>query len=188
MLFGTLITNENEKKHNPKTELEKVSEEYYMLIYKYCRKKLQTNVEDIDDVTNDIFVLFCEKWNSLHKENIRAWLHRAADNIIKKFHDKNKRRHREFEYIDDLDDFTVNSLAYNQDFENISDKNINTYRNEILNELSDKERELFEMVFTERLSYGEISEQLMISKDNLKNRVYRLRQKINKAVYAKINI
>ena len=188
MLFVILITNENPEKNNQKAELEKVSEEYYMLIYKYCRKKLQTNEAHAYDATNDVFVLLCEKWDSFHnKDNIRAWLHRAADNIIKKFHSKNKKIHRELKYIDDLDDFTANSLSYEQDFENISEDNIEVYRDEILNELNDRERELFDIVFTERLPYNEICNELSITKENLKKQLYRLRQKINEAVFEKIN-
>jgi len=187
MLFGIVATDETKKKHNPKAELEKASEEYYMPIYKYCRKKLRTNEAYAYDLTHEVFVLLCEKWDSLHKDNIKAWLHRAADNRIKKFYDKAQKRRREIEYIDDLDDLTANGLSYEQDFENISGDDIERYKDKILDELSDKEKELFGMVFTERLPYGEISEQLSISRDTLKNRVYRLRQKINEAVHTKIH-
>jgi len=186
MIFWIITTPEIQKK-NSRTELENVSEQYYMLIYKYCYKKLDSNESYSSDVTNDVFVLLCEKWDNLHKDNVKAWLYRTADNMLNDFFRKNKKRRKELTYIDDLDDFTVNNLTYEQDFDNVSDDDIEIYKDEILNGLSEGEKELFNLVFTERIPYNEIYEQLYISRENLKKRLYRLRQKITEAAYEKIN-
>jgi len=185
MLFGMLIVTENHKKGNSKSELESISELHYMAIYKYCYTRLRSN-EHCYDVTNDVFVILCEKWDKLSKENIKAWLYRTANNEIKKFFRKHKKRLSEIEYIENLDDFKANSLTYEQDFENISDEVIDEHRDEILDGLSGGEKELYDMVFTKKLSYDEVCDRLSITKDVLKSRVYRLRQKINEAVHAKI--
>ena len=180
MLFGILITNENQKKKSSKEELEKAAEQYYLLIYKYCHLKLQSNESDTYDITNEVFVVLCEKWDNLKKENIKAWLYRTADNLLKEFFRKHKKITNELKYIEDLDDYTANSLIYEQSFENISEYDIETYKDEVLDELSDKEKELFDMFFSEKLSYRDICERLYISKENLKKRLYRLRQKNNR--------
>ena len=187
MIFWILTTNEKQKKKNSKEELENVSEQYYMLIYKYCYKKLNSNESYSSDVTNEVFVLLCEKWDKLQKEHIKAWLYRTADNLFNEFFRKNKKRLKELIYIDDLDDLTINNLIYEQNFENISDDDIDIYRDEIMHGLSESEKELFNMVFTEKIQYNEICGQLDISRESLKKRLYRLKQKITERVYVKIN-
>ena len=187
MIFWIINTNEKQKKNNPRAELENVTEQYYMPIYKYCYKRLYYNESYAYDITNEVFILLCEKWDSLQKENIKAWLYRTAENLLKQFFRKNNKLHEEVIYIDDLDDSTKNNLTYEQDFENINNDDIEIYKNEILNKLSESEKELFNLVFTERLPYIEICEQYSISRENLKKRLYRLRQKITERGYVKIN-
>jgi len=185
IFLGILISNEN-RGGKSRAELEHVSEQYYLLIYKYCHLKLQANESDSYDITNEVFVLLCEKWDILEKENIKSWLYRTADNILKEFFRKHKKRTNELKYIEDLDDYMANSLIYEQSFENISEEDIEIYKDELLDELSDKEKKLFDMVFSEKLSYREICERLDISRENLKKRLYRLRQKITESVYTKV--
>jgi len=187
MLFRVVVTDEKQKKNNSKAELEKVSEENYILIYKYCKSRLNASESDSYDITNDVFLLLCEKWDHLEKDNIKAWLYRTADNRLMEFSRKNRKTMNEFTYIDDLDDFTINNLSYEQNFNYMSDDDIEKNKDEILNELPGKDRKLFEMVFIEKLPYETICKELSISKDNLRTRVYRLRQKINEAVYVKIH-
>lgn len=186
MIFRMLINNENQKS-NSNTELEKISKEYYLPVYKYCNVKLGAEKSYSDDITDEIFALLCEKWDSLRKENVKAWIYRTADNIIKEFLRKHRKQLEEFAYIEDLDDFTVNKLTYDQDFESINNDDIETYRGEILSDLSDDERELFDAVFVKKLPHKEICEQFSLSKENLKKRLYRLRKKLTESVYVKIN-
>ena len=186
-----LLTNENKKRDNSKKELEKVSEEYYMPIYKYCNIRLESGKSYSYDITNEVFVLLCEKWDSLRKENIRAWLYRTADNMIKEFLRKHRTQMKKIKYIEDLDDYTADNLTYEQNFDDTDDKSndedTEIYKNEILNALSDEEKELFHMFYTKKLSYEEICGKLNISKENLKKRLYRFRKKITDAVYIKFN-
>jgi len=86
-----------------------------------------------------------------------------------------------------IDDLEENRLSYEQNFENTSENAIEQHKEEILDDLPDKDRELFEMLYVEKLSYDDICDQLDITKENLYKRIYRLRQKINEAVYAKIH-
>jgi len=189
MVFGMLMVAENQKNFSSfdsKRELENISEQYYMLIYKYCYIRLESKNMYSYDITNEVFVLLCEKWDSLKKENVRAWLYRTADILLKAFFRKQQKIRKELAYIEDLDGFTADSLTYEQDFENISDEEIEIYRDEVLDSLSESERELFDMVFTEKLPYGEICEQLLLSRETLKKRLYRLRQKITGAAGKKV--
>jgi len=186
-MLGTLIDNKNQKSGISNAELERISKEYYLPVYKYCNVKLGDEKSYSDDVTDEIFALLCEKWDSLRKENVKAWIYRTADNIIKEFLRKHRKQLEELAYIEDLDDFTVNKLTYDQDFESINNDDIDTYRGEILSELSDEERELFYAVFVKKLPRKEICEQFSLSKENLKKRLYRLRKKLTESVYVKIN-
>lgn len=187
MLSEPVKSSESQKKYEPKSDLEKVTEEYYSHILHYCYGKMQTKSEYASDITHEVFAILCEKWQHLHKEDIKAWLFRTADIKINEFFRKHKKTRNELTYIEDLDDFEHNRLSYHQDFENISDEEIEKHRDEILAELSDKERYLFDLFYIEKLSYKEICHELFISEHNLTKRLYRLRQKINEAVSLKIN-
>ena len=185
ILAEMLITGEN--RSNSKAELERVSEEYYMSIYKYCYIHLKSASSNSYDVTNEIFALLCEKWDSLENENIRAWLYRTADNIIKKFRRENGKIRKKLLYIEDLDQIAFNDLTYEQDFDKMSDDDIEKYKSDIMNELSGRDKELYKMVFKDKLPYSEICGRLHITRDTLIKRVYRFRQKIKKAAYTKIH-
>jgi len=75
MLFGILTTDENHKKTSPREEADKIAEESYMQIYKYCRLELADKHEYAYDITNDVFVVLYEKWDSLKNEHIQTWVH-----------------------------------------------------------------------------------------------------------------
>ena len=188
IMFGITINSDEQNSGKSKAELERVSEESYMQIYRYCYKSLESKEEYAYDITNEVFVLLCEKWDSLEKERIKAWLYRAADNLLKEFFRKHRKRLKELTSIEETGEYGGHHLSYEQNFDNISDDDIERYRDEILDALSDDEKDLFDMVFTEKMPYDEICGELFISKGTFKKRLYRLRQKIGEAVYAKIHM
>jgi len=169
---------------NDKKEIEQVFLEYYTPICKYCASRMPKHISYSEDIANEAFVLLCKKWHGLEKRNIRAWLYRTADNLIKEFFRKTKKEALNLEYIENSD--AANNLIYEQDFENISDDDIEIIKNRILSGLSDADKKIFAMNFIEKLPHKEIGQKLLISEEAVKKRVYRLKQKIISKINEKI--
>lgn len=71
------------------TECRKIIDRYYNEIYSYCFTKLKYNKHSAEDCTQEVFVIFFQKHQKLDENNIRIWLYRTADNIIKTYLRKN---------------------------------------------------------------------------------------------------
>jgi RNA polymerase sigma-70 factor (ECF subfamily) len=128
-----------------------------------------------EDIVNNVFELFCKKWNSLENKNYKSWLYETANNLLKNFYKKQKRKKEKETYIDES---IIETLSYEQNFENINDDEIEKYKIEILEILTEKERQLFDMKYVKKLSRAQISEKLHIPENTVKQRLYRLREKI----------
>ena len=55
---------------------------YYNDIYHLCLSRLKKE-ENAADVTQEVFLLFQEKYEGLEDEYIKAWLYKVANNKIK---------------------------------------------------------------------------------------------------------
>jgi len=62
-----------------------IANKYYQSIYNYCFVRLN-NEQSAKDCTQEIFLIMYKKMDKLDlSENIRAWLYRTAENIIKNY-------------------------------------------------------------------------------------------------------
>ena len=69
---------------------EKIIQTYYKEIYSYCFAKLSYRQHPAEDCTQEVFIVFFSKHEKLSgTDNIRLWLYRTADNIIKAYIRKN---------------------------------------------------------------------------------------------------
>ena len=71
------------------TDCRKIIDKYYNEIYSYCFIKLKYNKHSAEDCTQEVFVIFFQKHEKLYENNIKIWLYRTADNIIKTYLRKN---------------------------------------------------------------------------------------------------
>jgi RNA polymerase sigma factor (sigma-70 family) len=63
-----------------------IIEKYYREIFSYCYAKLGYSHHSAEDCTQEVFVVFFTKHERLDEtDNIRLWLYRTADNVIKAF-------------------------------------------------------------------------------------------------------
>lgn len=63
-----------------------IIEKYYREIFSYCYAKLGYSHHSAEDCTQEAFVVFFTKHERLDEtDNIRLWLYRTADNVIKTF-------------------------------------------------------------------------------------------------------
>lgn len=149
------------KYENPFDEIVK---QYYNPIFRYCFVRLQ-NEADAYDCTQEVFIIFYQKMDKLKlSENIRAWLYRTADNVMKNFRRKNK------EHIP-LDDIAEVAVEDNYSVES-----------SLEGVVSEQEYEILKSFYVDNESIELISKRIGISSDAAYKRIYRIKAKIIKYI------
>lgn len=72
---------------------------YYNDIYHLCLSRLKKE-ENAADVTQEVFLLFQEKYEGLEDEYIKAWLYKVANNKIKEQFRAIAKREKELELFE----------------------------------------------------------------------------------------
>jgi len=168
-----LFSIHNGKNNSSNQELNDICEKYYSDIHHYCTTRL--DISYAENITNEVFLIFCKKWHTLENKNYNVWLYKTANNLLKNYYKKQKQKIEKEIYIDDS---VVEILSYEQDFDNISEYEIEEYKNKILGNLLENDWQLFIMKYIDKLSSVEISEKLSISENAVNQRVFRIREKI----------
>lgn len=112
-----------------------IIEKYYRSIYAYCFTQLNYSNFSADDCTQEVFLLMIKKRKKLDfSDNIKLWLYRTADNVIRNYKRKNR----------NLADIDVDSLEIpvENDFEITSDNSSG-----VLDKLSDEELRLVQAYY-----------------------------------------
>lgn len=69
---------------------EQIMEKYYREMYNYFFAKLRYNRQSAEDCTQELFMILLKKHEVLDEnDNIRIWLYRTADNVMKTYRRKN---------------------------------------------------------------------------------------------------
>lgn len=156
----------------------KIADLYYDCIYQLCHSRLKRE-EDAFDVTQEVFLLFQEKYNELEDDYIKAWLYKVADNKIKEQFRAIAKRERELIYGTVFDVQKSTDILYETQEDNkITPEELEERKEGILDSLTEKELELFEMVYTKHMEYKELAKALNVSEGAVRTRVYRLNLKI----------
>lgn len=150
--------------------------EFEQDVKRLCMIKLSSNKSAVDDVVSDVFFALCifvEKNGS--PNNPKAWLYSVTYNKInEKFRSlyKNKDRKLCFEY--------EYELSYDYDFENdVLDKLfIDELKSSLKEKLNDDETKLYNYLYNQNLTLSQTADLLKISKSAVKQRKYRLNNKI----------
>lgn len=149
---------------------------YYNSLINYCIAK-NIREQDADDIVSEAFARAYEKSEQvfpLNEKQQRAWLYSAVSLIIKEEFSKNK-----LTAFSELD-FIENYAQEKNDIDEFHDNdNFDTCLREIRENLgSDKERELFELIFDKKIDYKTLSEKYGITPDNCRVMISRFRSKI----------
>ena len=151
---------------------------HYDDVYQLCLSRLKRE-EDAFDVTQEVFLFFQEKYNELEDVYIKAWLYAVANNKIKEQFRAIAKREKELIFGTVFGSQTNTDILYEMEEDNkITPEEIEEKKQGILSSLSDKELELFEMVYTKHMEYEELAKALDISEHAVRARVYRLKLKI----------
>lgn len=151
---------------------------YYNDIYHLCLSRLKKE-ENAADVTQEVFLFFQEKYNELEDDYIKAWLYKVADNKIKEQFRAIAKREKELIYGTVFGSQTSTDILYEMEEDNkVTPEELEQKKKSILSSLSEKELELFEMVYTKQMEYKELAKAFNVSEHAVRARVYRLRLKI----------
>ena len=151
---------------------------YYDDVYRLCLSRLKKE-ENAADVTQDVFLFFQERYKELDDKHIRAWLYSVANNKIKEQFRAIAKREKELVFGAVFGSSTSTDILYEMEEDNkITPEEIENKKKHILDSLTEKELELFEMVYTKHMEYKELAKAFDISEHAVRARVYRLRLKI----------
>lgn len=159
-------------------QTEQYAEQYYHEILQYCSKRLP--LQDAEDVTQEVFLLFQKKSVDLEEKNIRAWLYGVA---TKKSFAKYRENQKAARHLTDLDSADTQALVCVPDPEEKEQNfDIEALKAAILAKLSQAELELYKLVHIDKEKYADIAQKLNISTKAASVRIVRMREKIKKYV------
>ena len=147
-----------------------IIEKYYREIFSYCYAKLGYSHHSAEDCTQEVFVVFFSKHERLDEtDNIRLWLYRTADNVIKTFVRKSPPSAVSIE-----DSPEAMNIADSGGFAEVSDSPLDI--------LEPEERQLLEIYYDS--DYGQRTEaekKLGISLPALYRKVHKIKKKLRAA-------
>ncbi len=152
------------------------------IITRLCRERLGNESWEVDDVLS---VTAHQLWDEISRsDKEKSWGRRSveiADHAVKRKLTELKRKNRyEISLYSGLSDsgvyreYSYEGISLGSDTEEIKEK--------ILGRLSGKERELFEMIYDNKMKYKDIAEKLGISEGAVKQKNFRLRRKITEMI------
>lgn len=157
------------KQANEKLDL--AYKEYYNDLLRFCNSRLK-NQHQADDCVQECFLVLYKRFlknDEIH--NVKLYLYKIADNVIKSQWRKNK-KNDEIVDIDALAEvLTVNSTQFESlDFENLDEK--------FSSALNENEYLVYKLKYIEDKSIKQISEETGLSFETVAKRLSRIRNKL----------
>ena len=163
-----------------KIKADLIAKTHYESVYKFCLVNLNHNTHDAQDITQEVFLLFQEKSDSLEDFNIKGWLFKTAHLKIKEY---NRKLNREINNTV-LEDFNIadesaNVCAMLEELNTFDSEDLEKYRNIIFDKLNEKEQILYQKRYIENKSHKQIAEELKTNHKNVSVMISRLNKKLN---------
>lgn len=164
--------------------IKELIKDYYKNIYAFCLTQLE-DADDAHDAVQSVFTLMIERADKLEDNHMKAWLFEVAARSVRNILRQRKRRAKFISFEESYDDIILlEDSSFDFERDSVSEKEILAEKEIILAELSDKERELYQLIYNDKLKQKEISQVLGISLKAVSVRSYRLREKIKKLAQA----
>lgn len=175
--------NYSGNKNDSELSLQDILEKYYSPIWMNNFYLLFQSKSDADDVTQSVFLVLLEKWDSIDRTNVGAWLYGVARRKLYEFY-----RQKKIEGVTVFSAEILNAIIKQDDyFENdtyfkLSEEIILKIKSEILDSLSHDEIKLYNDYFVKGMSYEDIMKLYSLSYSAAASRVHRLKDKLNHLV------
>ena len=156
---------------------EKIAEQYYVDVYKFCCSRCR-DPQVAQDITQETFLVFMQKKESLTDINICAWLINVANN---KLHEWYRKKSIESNYVSiyDVNVSSADQLVLDEPFE---EEEFDAFQQKILNILNDQEKKLFIKLYIEKKSVSLIQEELGVTNEAFRARKSRMTKKIKASI------
>lgn len=153
-------------------------ERYEPQLRKVCNIKLAGPEEDKDEILSEVFLILCKKIDQDGDiEYPQAWLYGTLNNLLKQKYTENKRS--KVTYVAKYSDI---DFPYEYDpLDEIFDREtLEELRDVLKKELTDEEKQLLYYIIYENKSYKEIALLTASNESSIKQRKYRLFNRIKK--------
>ncbi len=162
--------------------LQECYNEYRIKLFNYCLSRLDGSREAADDCVQETFIVFYNKLlDGEQFENPRAFLYRTADNFVKRQKQKAASELRHQVPLESAADIGICDEEYCERLDQID---YSECANILINLLTDEEKNIYNLRYSQKVSVEEISERLGISRPAASMRLMRLRNKIKDMVYS----
>lgn len=162
--------------------LQKYYSEYRTKLFAYCLSRLDGARETADDCVQEAFIVFYNRLLSGEEfENPRAFLYRTADNFVKREKQKAATEMRREIPLESARDIAVNDEDFTARLDAID---YEMFAETLIALLSDEEKIIYDLRYTQKISVEEIANTLGISRPAASMRLMRLRNKIKEMVYS----
>ena len=162
-----------------KIKADLIAKTYYESVYKFCLAKLNHNTHDAKDITQDVFLLFQLKADTLEDDNIKAWLFKTAFLKTKEYNRAQKRDVNNVTLEDyDIEDETSNICDILEKSNIFDNTDIDKLRDMVYERLTDKEKTLYRKHYVENKSHTQIAQELNTNRKNVSVMVSRLNKKL----------
>ena len=151
------------------------TEQYYKEIYCYCRRHV-SHEDTAYELTQTVFLRFCEQYRTVDRASVRAWLYRVAKNICA---DHYREVYRTREWSTDIPPEQCED-GFAQIDNALVQVEFMTAVSSLLEKLTESERELFSDRYEKGLSYTTLAEQQKTTPSTVRKRVSRLHKKLVK--------
>lgn len=163
-----------------KIKADLIAKMHYESVYKFCLVNLNHNIHDAQDITQEVFLLFQLKRDTLEDINIKGWLFKTAHYKIKE-HNRSLKRDMNNATLDnfDLDDESADICELLEKYNSFESENLEKYRNIVFEKLSEREKLLYTKHYVEKKSHSQIAEEMNTNKKNVGVMICRLNKKLN---------
>ena len=162
-----------------KIKADLIAKTYYESVYKFCLVKLNHDTHNAKDITQDVFLLFQIKSETLDDANIKAWLFKTAYIKIQEFCRKTKKEINNVTLDEvDIEDESANICQMLEDYSTFDTTDIEKLRDIIYEKLNEKEKVLYHKHYVERKSHSRIAEELNTNAKNVSVMLSRLNKKL----------
>jgi len=155
------------------------TEQYYKEIYCYCRRHVNTD-DTAYELTQTVFLRFCEQYRTVDRATVRAWLYRVAKNVCA---DHYRAKYRDQQWNTDIPVDQCEDIFAQTDAA-LAQVEFSDALSVLLEKLTDEERALFIDRFQRGLSYDMLADHQKTTLSAVRKRCSRMHKKLVK--YAKL--
>lgn len=162
---------------------------FNLIVQKYGKqlywqiRRITKNHEQTNDILQNVFV---KVWLNLEgfkqQSTLYSWMYRIARNETITFLEKEKRNSSV-----DMDDSVVEIIAGHATLDTHTSDEISALLMEAIEQLPEKQSQVFQLKYFEDLKYSEMSKQLGTSEGGLKANYFHAVQKIQEYILSKLN-